>query len=49
MNKNNSHPADIIISVIDSLLDDIYMEEIMEGYGLTEEDILSDIGPMDKE
>lgn len=49
MNKNNSHPANIIISIIDSLLDNIYMEEIMEEYGLTEEDILSDIGSMDKE
>lgn len=49
MNKNNSHPADIIISIIDSLLDDIYLLEIMEEYGLTEEDILNDIGPMDEE
>lgn len=46
--SNNNHPADIILSTIESLLDDIYMEEIMEEYGLTEEDILSDIGPTEK-
>ena len=49
MNTNTSNPADITTSIIDSLLDDIHLLEIMEEYGLTDEDILSDIGPTEEE
>lgn len=43
MNTNDINHADIIADIIDSLLD------VMEEYGLTDEDILGDIGPIDEE